>query len=86
MRGRMESPTVDALAVATDQPLCPRQHLLRGASRERQQQNSLRLHAALNQMRDTIHERARLAGASPGDDEKRPITVGSGGRLFRIEL
>ena len=86
MRRRMEGPTVDALAISADQPLRPRQHLLRCASRERQEQNSLCLDAALDQVRDTIDERARLASASARDDEKWPITVCSRGRLFRIQL
>ena len=86
MRRRMEGPTVDALAIAADQPLRPRQHLLRCPPGEGEQQNSLRLHAALDQVRDAIHERARLASAGTSDNEKWPITVNSCGRLFRIEL
>ena len=42
--------------------------------------------AALEQVRDAIDERARLAGARAGDDQQRAVRVRSRLQLRRIQL
>ncbi len=84
-RGVERSPTYP-LAVAAYEFLRAGQHLLRCSARERQQQYALGRHAPLNEVRHPIHERARLARARTGDDEKGAIAVGCSRGLLRIQL
>src|SRR4051812_15755308 len=65
VRSGVECPAMDALAVASHQPLRTRKHLLRGAPRKREQQNPLRRHSALDEMSDAVDESASLSGSSP---------------------
>jgi hypothetical protein len=46
-------------------------HLERGAARERQQKDALRVDAMQREVRDAMRERGRLAGARTRDDEQR---------------
>ena len=46
----------------------------------------MRRHAAAEQMRDAIDERARLARAGARDDEQRTVAEGRGRVLLRIQL
>ncbi len=59
-----------------DQRRRPPQHLLGRLPRERQQQDAPRRHAGLDQPRDAVHQRPRLAAAGAGDDEHRAVERG----------
>ncbi len=50
----------------------PALHLLRGAAREGQHQDALRVGTRQHQPRDPRGERHRLSRAGAGDDEQRP--------------
>ena len=45
------------------------------ATREREQQDALRIGAIGNQMRGATRERARLAGAGTGNDQQRSAVI-----------
>ena len=75
VRGRVEGPAVHGAARAPDQPFGAAEHLLRGATREREEQDALRTDAALEQVRDAIHERAGLARPRARDDQQRAVRV-----------
>ena len=62
-----------------------RQHLARGAARERQQQDAFGRHALLDQVGDAAGERPRLAGAGAGDDQHRPVAAGDRRELGGIQ-
>ena len=74
-------PCTRALA-APDEPLGAGEHLLRGAAGEGEQEDALGRDAALDEVRDPVDERARLAGARAGDDEQGPVAEGGGARLL----
>ena len=61
------------------------EHLAGGAAREGEQEDPLRRDAALDEVRDAVDERARLARARAGDDEQRPVAERDGARLLRVE-
>ena len=61
-------------------------HFAGGLVGEREQQNSFRRDALFQQVGDAISERARLAGAGAGDDERRAGRRGNGGQLLRIQF
>jgi hypothetical protein len=75
-----------ALAVAADQSLGAREHLLRGASRKGQQEYFLCRDATLDQMRDAIDEGAGLPGSSAGDYQERTVRVCCRGCLLGIQF
>ena len=81
----MERAARDLAAAIADQLLDPPQHLLRRAPREGQQQDRTGRHAALDQPRDPIDQRARLAGAGARDHQQRAFAMGHGGELLRIQ-
>ena len=83
---RVERPALHARRRGADEPLGAREHLVRGAAREREEQNPLGRNAALDQVGDAIDERARLAGSGAGDDEQRPFFVRGGRPLFGVQL
>jgi hypothetical protein len=72
--------------VSADQSLGARQHLLRSAAGEGEQENPLRFDAAVNQVCDSIDQSASLACARAGDYEKRTIAVGCSGCLLRVQI
>src|ERR1019366_2338466 len=57
------------------------QHLLRRAAGERQQQDRTWLHAALDQPRDAIDQRASLARSRSRYDQQRAFAMRHGGLL-----
>ena len=57
------------------EPLCAPGHLLRGAARERQQQDPPRIGPVGDELRDAMCERCRLAGAGAGDDQERRVAA-----------
>ena len=61
-------------------------HFAGGLVREGQQQNPVGGDALLQQIGHAISERARLAGASPGDHQGRPRRRGDGGQLLGVEF
>ena len=69
---RVEGAAPDARH-AGDDALRAFEHLARGAVREREQQDALRRHALLHQIRHAVHERARLARAGGRQHEHRPV-------------
>src|SRR5436190_9440265 len=82
----MKGAAVHASAHRANQPLGARDHLVRGAARESEEQYSLRSRARRQQMGNTIDQRSCFAGSSAGDDEERPLAIHRRGRLFRIQL
>ena len=75
-----------AVAARRERRLDPAQHLGGGAAREREQQDAPRVCPALDEVRDAVHERRRLAGAGAGDDEQRAVAVLRGGELLGVEV
>ena len=61
------------------------EHLARGAAREREQQDPLGRHAAVDQAGDPAGQRPRLAGAGAGHDQQRPAEVLDGLALLGVE-
>ena len=69
----VERAAVHPRARRADQPLGAREHLLRGAAREGEEQDALGGDAALDEVRDAMDERARLARARARDDQQRRV-------------
>ena len=82
---RPEEPP-EAVAARREHRLDPAQHLGGRAAREREQQDAPRVGAALDEVRDAVHERGGLAGAGSGDDEQRAVAVLRGGELVGVEV
>ncbi len=61
-------------------------HFAGGLVGERQQQDAVGGDALFEQVSDAIGERARLARAGAGDDERGAGRRGDGGELLRIEF
>ena len=61
------------------------EHFVRGLVREGHQQDAARLDAALDEPRDAVGERTRLARARGGNDEHGPVRRHHGGELFGIQ-
>lgn len=67
-------------------PLRSPDHLLRGASRERQQEDPPWVRAVDHELRDPVRERRGLAGSGPRDDQERGVAAAPDrGALCRIE-
>jgi len=77
---------VDLPAPATHEALGAREHLLRGATREGEDEDAVGINAAIDEMRDAIDKRAGLPRAGAGDDEERPVTVRRCGCLLGIQV
>ena len=75
----------DRARAISDELLGASQHFLRRAARESEQQNSARRHAALDQPRDSIDQRASLARSRARDDQQRPVAMRHGGELRGIQ-
>jgi hypothetical protein len=85
--GGVEGEDPDRVRQRPEQVFEPLPHLRRGLVRERDREDLVRLHAAgVDQMRDTVGEHARLPGARPGDDEKRPLGGEDRFPLCRIQV
>ena len=61
------------------------EHFGRRASGERQKQDSARVGPRGYEPSYAVHQRGRLAGAGPGDDQQRPLSVPGSLLLLRIE-
>ena len=81
----MKGAARDGARAISDQLLCAPQHLLRGATRERQQQDRAGRHAALDQPRDAINQRASLARSRSRHDQQRAVAMRHGGKLRGIQ-
>jgi hypothetical protein len=57
-----------------------------GAPGEGEEEDAIGADAALDEVRNTMDERARFARAGPGDDQKRSISVLGRRRLLRVQL
>ena len=86
MSGRVECPAVHVPAGAPDEPLGARQHLVSGASGERQEENPLRPHTAIHEVGHAIHKRARLAAPGARDDQQRAVPMRRRRELVRVKL
>jgi hypothetical protein len=64
----------------------PGQHLPRGSARERQQKDSFRHDALLDEPGNAGAERARLTCSSTGEDKQRAGRVSRGAPLFVVEI
>ena len=70
--------------LAGDAPDAPR-HLGGGAARERHQEDAARVGAADDEMRHAMRQRAGLARAGAGNDQKRPGAMRDGAALRFVE-
>jgi len=86
MPDRVERSAVHPRARRPHQPLRARQHLVRGAAREREQQDAFGSDAAIDEMRHAIDERPRLARSGARYDEQRTVTVCRRRELFGVQL
>ena len=86
MRGRVEGPALHLVAGGTDQTLDAAQHLLSGATRESQEEDSLRLYPALDQVGDAVDQGPCLPRARARDDQERTVTVRRRRELRRVEI
>jgi hypothetical protein len=85
--GGVEGEDPDRVRDGAEQALEALAHLPRGLVRERDREDLVRLHAAgVDQVRDAVGEDARLPGARPGDDEKRPLGREDRFPLRRIQV
>src|SRR6185312_15525404 len=84
--GRVKCSAMHVPACAPDEPLGARQHLVSGASGERQEENPLRPHAAIHEVGHTVHKRARLAAPSACDDQQRAVPMRRRRELVRVKL
>ena len=84
MAGGVERPAVHFRRGRPDESLGAAQHLLRGASREREEEDALRPHALGEEVGDAVDERAGLPRACAGDDEEWSGAVGGGGACSRL--
>ena len=85
VRRRVKRPTVDAAADAPDQALGAREHFLRRAPSEGEEEYPLRPHAAFEQDADAVHEGARLAGPRACDDQQRALAMRGRAALRLVE-
>ena len=84
---RVERATPHALGLAlAGRAFGPREHLAGGSPAERQEQDPLGPHAALDQVADPAGERGRLAGPGARHDQQRTLAEEHGGALLRIEV
>jgi hypothetical protein len=66
--------------------LRPADHLLRCATREREQQDASWIRAVDHELRDAMRERRRLASARARDDEERSVSfMQNGGLLLAVK-
>ena len=87
VRGRVEGAAVHALTRREPTSRSTRDSIsCDGAARERQQEDPLGRHPAIDQVRDAMDERTRLAGPGAGDDEQRPVAVRRARPLCLVEL
>ena len=86
MGGPVKRSAVHAPAARADEAFRAREHLLRGAAREGQQEDALGARAAIDQVRDAIDERACFSRAGSGHDQERPVAVRGGGELLGVQL
>ena len=69
MARRVKGAAVHARTLCADQSFGAREHLLRGATREGQEENALGSDTAADEMRHAMDERSRFSSARAGDDE-----------------
>jgi hypothetical protein len=82
----VERPARDAVAAAAHERRRARQHLLRRLAREREQEDLRRRHARLDQARDAVDERPRLAAPRTRDHQHGPVEHGGGLVLRGVQL
>jgi len=86
MSGGVERSALDARGRRADEAFRATEHLVGGASRESEQEDSLGFGALVDEMRDAIDERARLPSPGAGDDEERSLGMRCCRELFRVQL
>ena len=84
--GGVERPALHAARHGAHEAFGAAEHFLGGAAGEGEEEDALGRDAALEQVRDAVDQRARLAGAGAGDDEQRTVAVGRGGSLLVVQL
>ena len=84
---RVERPAPHPLGLAlAGRAFGPGEHLARGAPAERQQQDPLGAHAALDQVADAAGEGGGLPGPGARHDQQRSVAEEHGGALLRIQV
>jgi len=86
MAGRVERPTLNARRRGSHESFGSAQHLVRGAARKRQQQDTLGSNAAVQQVSDPVDERSSFTRACAGDDEEGSVAMRGGGELLGVQL
>jgi len=72
--------------VRSDEGLDATLHLARGTVREREEEERRRVGSVLDEPRDAVDERARLARAGARDDERRAVRREDDGLLLLVQL
>jgi hypothetical protein len=85
MTDGMKGPAMHPGASGADQSLGAGEHLAGGATREGEEEDPFGRDSTLDQVRDAVDERARLARAGAGDDEQRRVAERRGALLLRVE-
>ncbi len=83
---RVKGPAPQTAQVAAQQLAHPPHHLARGLVGEGQQQQALGGDPLLQQPRHPVHQRAGLARARPGQDQRRPRRRGHRLQLLGVEF
>ena len=86
MGGGVKCSAVHAAAVATDETLGAGEHFLRGAPGKCEEKNAVGRDSAIDEMRDTINERAGLSCSRSGDNEEGSVAVSRRFCLLGIQL
>ncbi len=86
VRGAVERAAVHGAALAPHELLRAREHLLRRAPREGEQEDPLGTDAALDQVGHAVDQRARLARPRAGDDEQGAVRMRRGRALRVVEV
>src|SRR5215204_154583 len=86
MASCVKGPTIHAATRPADQALSTREHLVRGPSREREEENSLRPYAHFYKMGEPVDEGPGLPGTCPRDDQQRPLGKSCRCGLLGIQL
>ena len=83
---RVEGAAPEAAEIVRHEVGDPLDHLARGFVGKSEQQDAGGAHAILHQVGHAVGERARLAAAGPGDDERGAGLGGDGRELLRVQL
>ncbi len=82
----VKCPAPKALRGSSEEPLDTREHLVRSLIREREEEDLLRKHTGIEEVRDAIHDRPRLARPRSSEHEARAVPVEDGVELLGVQF